>query len=117
VAERRYLSHFKIYHDQKVVKEREIKFDSLSAFLKQLPTISDDMSSNEIQSIKNSFDDQIKLMKESLDGMTCALENFHMPNFLSHKLGTEIVAPNTSATNGFFQSQPYYSMSINWYPG
>jgi hypothetical protein len=38
--EKWYLSHFKIDHQQKVVREREINFDSLSALLQQLPTIS-----------------------------------------------------------------------------
>jgi hypothetical protein len=31
-----------------------------------------------------------------------------MSNLLSYKLGIEIVTPNTSATNGFSQSKPYY---------
>jgi hypothetical protein len=38
-----------------------------------------------------------------------------MPNFLSHKLGTETILPNTSATNGF--PQPYSGMSMDLYPG
>lgn len=84
--------------------------------LQQLLTISDIVSSDDIQSTKNPFDDQIKLIKESSDGMTCALENSHIPNFLSHKLGTEIVVPNMSATNGFSQSHPYYGMSMDSYP-
>jgi hypothetical protein len=37
-----------------------------------------------------------------------------MPNFLSHKLGAETIAPNTSATNGF--PQPYSGMSMDSYP-
>jgi hypothetical protein len=40
-----------------------------------------------------------------------------MPNFLSHKLGTKIDVPNTSATNGLSQSQPYYGMLMNLYWG
>jgi hypothetical protein len=38
-----------------------------------------------------------------------------MPNFLSHKLGVETIAPNTSATNGFLK--PYSGMSMDSYPG
>jgi hypothetical protein len=48
--------------------------------------------------------------------MTHALEKSHTPNFLSHELGTETTAPNTSTTNGFSKSQPYYDMSMNSYP-
>jgi transposase len=33
VAEKWYLSHFKVDHHQKVVKKREVKYDSLSALL------------------------------------------------------------------------------------
>jgi hypothetical protein len=33
--------------------------------------------------------------------MVHALGKTHMSNFLSYKLGTETIAPNTSATNGF----------------
>jgi hypothetical protein len=49
--------------------------------------------------------------------MMHVLENTHTPDFLSHKLGTKITAPKTSATNGASQSQPYYGMSMNSYPG
>jgi hypothetical protein len=38
-----------------------------------------------------------------------------MPNFLSHKLGAETIAPNTSATNEF--PQPYSGMLMDSYPG
>jgi hypothetical protein len=31
--------------------------------------------------------------------MVHALEKTHMPNSLSHELGTEIIMPNTSVTN------------------
>lgn len=33
-----------------------------------------------------------------------------------HKLGIEIVAPNTSAINELSESQPYYGMQMNSYP-
>jgi hypothetical protein len=42
-----------------------------------------------------------------------ALEKTHMPNFLSYKLGTETITPNTSATNGF--PQLYYDRPIDSY--
>jgi type III secretory pathway component EscR len=38
MTEKRYLSKFRIDRHQKVVKEREIKHDSLLALLRQLPT-------------------------------------------------------------------------------
>ena len=48
--------------------------------------------------------------------MTRALEKSHTPIF-SHELGTKTVVPNTSATNGFSQSQSYYGMPMNSYLG
>jgi hypothetical protein len=45
------------------------------------------------------------------------LEKTHTPNFWSHELDTKITASNTSTTNGAFQSQPYYGMPMNSYPG
>jgi hypothetical protein len=54
---------------------------------------------------------------EDIENMTHALENTHTPDFLSHKLDTKITASKTSATNGASQSQPYYGMSMNSYPG
>jgi hypothetical protein len=47
--------------------------------------------------------------------MAHALGKTHMPNFLSHKLDIETIAPNTSATNGF--PQPYFGMSMDSYLG
>jgi hypothetical protein len=49
--------------------------------------------------------------------MTHVLENTHTPDFLSNKLDTKITVSKTSATNGASQSQPYYGMSMNSYPG
>lgn len=49
--------------------------------------------------------------------MTHAFVKSHTPNFLSHELGTETIVPNTSTTNVFSQSQLYYDMSMNLYPG
>jgi hypothetical protein len=47
--------------------------------------------------------------------MVHALGKTHMTNFLSHKLGTETNALDTSATNEF--PQPYSGMSVDSYPG
>ena len=41
MAKKWYLSHFKVDHHQKVVKEREIDADYMSSVLQQLPTIAD----------------------------------------------------------------------------
>jgi hypothetical protein len=52
------------------------------------PTISNTMTSDVVQSSKNSLcDDQIKSMTEYIEKMRCRLEETHMPNFLSPKLG------------------------------
>jgi hypothetical protein len=85
------------------------------AALQQLPTISDARSADDIPSIKISFDNRIKSITEDIERMTHALGKTHMPNFLSHKLGAETIAPNTSATNGF--PQPYSGMPMDSYPG
>jgi hypothetical protein len=117
VAEKWYLSHFKVDHHQKVVKKREVKYDSLSALLHQLPIVSNTTPLADIQSVKISFDNWIKIIMGDIENMTHILENTHTPDFLSHKLGTKITASKTSATNGDSQSQPYYGMSMNSYPG
>jgi hypothetical protein len=117
VAKKWYLSHFKVDQHQKVVKKREVKYDSLSALLHQLPIVSNTTPLADIQSVKNSFDNQIKIIMEDIENMTHALENTHTPDFLSHKLDTKITASKASTTNGASQSQPYYGMSMNSYPG
>jgi hypothetical protein len=117
VAKKWYLSHFKVDHHQKVVKKREVKYDSLSALLYQLPIVSNTTPLADIQSVKISFDNRIKIIMEDLENMTHVLENTHTPHFLSHKLDTKIIASKTSATNGVSQSQPYYGMSMTSYPG
>jgi hypothetical protein len=89
----------------------------MSAVLQQVPTVSDVASFDDIQSIKISFDDQIKSNTKDIEKKTHALEKTHMPIFLSHELGIETTAPNTSATNEFSQSQPYSCMSMDSYPG
>jgi hypothetical protein len=50
--------------------------------------------------LKLLFDNQIKSISEDIEKMH-ASEKTHMPNFLSHELGTKTIAQNTSATNGF----------------
>jgi hypothetical protein len=117
VAKKWYLSHFKVNHHQKVVKEKEVKYDSLAALLHQLPILSNTTPLADIQYVKISFDNQIKIIMEHIENMTHVLENTHTPDFLSHKLGTKITASKTSTTNGASQSQPYYGMSMNSYPG
>jgi hypothetical protein len=81
-----------------------MNFDSLSSLLQQLPTVRNTASFDDLQSIKISFDDRIKVMTEDIEKMMFALEKSHTPDFLSHKLGTKTTGSNTSATNGFSQS-------------
>ena len=85
------------------VKKREVKYDSLSALLHQLPIVSNTMPLADIQSVKISFDNWIKIIMEDIENMTHVLENTHTPDFLSHKLGTKITASKTSTTNGASQ--------------
>jgi hypothetical protein len=115
VAKKWFLSHFRVDCHQRTVREREINGDYMSAVLQQLPTIGDARSVVDIPSIKISFDNWIKSITEDIERMTHALGKAHMPNFLLHKLGTETIAPNTSATNGF--PQPYSGMPMDSYPG
>jgi hypothetical protein len=117
VAKKWYLSHFKVDHHQKVIKKREVKYDSLSALLHQVPIVSNTTPLADIQSVKISFDNQTKIIMKNIENMTHALENTRTPDFLSHKLDTKITVSKTSATNRASQSQPYYGMSINSYPG
>jgi hypothetical protein len=54
-------------------------------------------------------------VSQRIEKIAQALGKTHMPNFLSHKLGNEIIAPNTLATNGF--PQPYSVMLMDSYLG
>jgi hypothetical protein len=45
---------------------------------------------------------------EDIERMTHALGKTHMPNFLSHKIGTETIAPNTLGNK-------WVSPAIFWY--
>jgi transposase len=83
VAEKWYLSHFKVDHHQKVVKEREVKYDSLLALLHQLPIVSNTTPLADIQSVKISFDNRIKIIMEDIENMTHVLENTHIPDFVT----------------------------------
>jgi hypothetical protein len=56
VAEKWFLSHFRVDCHQKTVREREINVDYMSAVLQQLPTIGDARSADDILSIKMDFD-------------------------------------------------------------
>jgi hypothetical protein len=79
------------------------------------PTIGDARSVDDIPSIKISFDNRIKSIIEDIERMGHALGKTHMPNSLSHKLGVETIAPNTSTTNRF--PHPYSGMPMDSYPG
>jgi hypothetical protein len=115
VADKWFLSHFRVDCHQKVVQEREINVEYMSAVLQQLSTIGDARSADDIPFIKISFDNQIKNIMEDIERMAHALGKTHMPIFLSHKLGAKTIAPNTSATNGF--PQPYSGMPMDSYLG
>jgi hypothetical protein len=101
VADKWFLSHFRVDCHRKAVQEREINTEYMLAVLQQLPTIGDARSADDIPFIKISFDNWIKSITEDIERMAHALGKTHMPNFLSYKLGVERIAPNTSAINGF----------------
>jgi hypothetical protein len=60
VAKKWFLSHFRVDCHQMVIRERKINVDYMSAVLQQLPMLCDATSADDIQSIKFSFDNQIK---------------------------------------------------------
>jgi hypothetical protein len=82
VADKWFLSHFKVDCHQKTVQEREINTEYMSVMLQQLPTIGDVRSADDIPSIKISFDNRIKSITEDIERMAHALEKTHIPNFL-----------------------------------
>ena len=110
VAEKWFLLHFKVDCYQKAVQERQINADYMSAVLQHLPTIGDARSADDIPSIKNSFDNRTKSITEDIEKMTHALGKTHMPNFLSHKLGTETIAQTHRQQMGF----PSHILVCRW---
>jgi hypothetical protein len=81
VADKWFLSHFRVDCHQKVVQEREINAEYMSAVLQQLPTIGDARSADDIPFVKISFDNRIKSITEDIERMAHALGKTHMPNF------------------------------------
>jgi hypothetical protein len=72
--ERCYLSHFTLDCDWRTVKKKEVDAISLKDLMWH-PTVSNTMTSDIVQSPKNSLcDDQIKSMTEDIEKMTHALE-------------------------------------------
>jgi hypothetical protein len=67
VADKWFLSHFRVDCHQKTVQERDIDTEYMSAVLQQLPTICDARSTDDIPSIRISFDNQIKSIKEDIE--------------------------------------------------
>jgi hypothetical protein len=112
----KWFSHFRVDCHQKTVEGREINVEYMLAVLQQLPTIGDARSTDDIPSTKISLDNRIESITEDIERMTHVLENTHIPDFLSYKLGTKITASKTLTTNGASQSQPYYGISMNSYP-
>jgi hypothetical protein len=54
---------------------------------------------------------------EYIAELRCKLEKILTSNSLLRELGTETTMPSISIINGFSQSQPYYSMTLNSYMG
>jgi hypothetical protein len=63
VAKKWYLSQFRVDRHQKVVRERETDVDYMSAVQRQLPMICDPKVADDIQSIKISFDNGLKVSR------------------------------------------------------
>jgi hypothetical protein len=100
VTEKWYLSHFKVDRHKKVVKEREVKYDSLSVFLHQLPIVSKTTPLADIQPIKIYFGNRIKSIMEDIENMTHVLEKKLIHVIFCHMNWAQITASNTSATMG-----------------
>jgi hypothetical protein len=73
VAEKWFLSHFKVDCHQKAVRVRKINVDYILVVLQQLPTLGDIRSVDDIPSIKISFVNQIKSITENIEKMAHAL--------------------------------------------
>jgi hypothetical protein len=81
VAKKWYLSHFRVDRHQKVVQEREINVNYMSTVLQNLLKVSNVRSTDDIQSIKFSFNNRIKSIREDIEKMAHALGKTHMPIF------------------------------------
>jgi hypothetical protein len=81
VAKKWYLSHFRIDRHQKIVQEREINIDYMLVVQQLLPTVCDARSADDIQSIKISFDSQIKSITNDIKKMAHALGKTNIPIF------------------------------------
>jgi hypothetical protein len=106
-AKEKFLSQYTVDRHQKVVKHRETDVTSLLYSL-QIPNVS---KPDDIQSIKQYVDHQQNQMKQQIGGLeesirklTCTLEKFVAPSFLSYETSNMISMSNTSATNGDSQT-------------
>jgi hypothetical protein len=63
VADKWFLSHFRVDCHHKTVQKRKINVEYMSVVLQQLPTIGDARSADDIPYIKISFDNRIKSIK------------------------------------------------------
>jgi hypothetical protein len=66
---------------QKVIKEREVKYDFMSALLHQLSIVSNTTPLADFQSIKISFSNRNKSKMKDIENMTCVLEKTHTRDF------------------------------------
>jgi hypothetical protein len=84
VAKKWFLSHFKVDGHQKVIWDRKMNVDYMSAMLQQLPTLCDARLADDIPSIKISIDNRIKSIMEDIEKMAHALEKTHVPIIFYH---------------------------------
>lgn len=81
-AEAKYLAHFNVDQHQEIIRQGECNLASLQPTARA-PNVS---KIEDVQSLKNYYEDTFKLMREFVDKFV-AHAKIHMPNFPSHKLG------------------------------
>jgi hypothetical protein len=87
MMEKWYLSHFRMDRHHNVVNEREIKLDFKSGLLQQFPIVSKTTPLADIQSIKFSFDNRIKIIMEDIENMMHVLEKNSYALFFVIRIG------------------------------
>jgi hypothetical protein len=115
----KFLANFKVDRNNKVVWQRAIDLALLRPTT-NTPEVSD---TNELQSLKNSIDEQQDQMQNIIGGiqkdyrsLVRAFDKFTVANFPSHEVELGENMYNSSATSCHDQSQPLYGMPIDTYP-
>jgi hypothetical protein len=118
-AKAKFLANFKVYRNNKVVRQRATDLASL----RPTPDIPNVSNTNELQSLKNYVDEQREQMSNIIGGMqndyrrlVRAFDKSSIANFPSHEVELGGNTRNTSAIGCHDQSQPLYGMPMDTYP-